>query len=456
MGSHRTSDSKLARAFLALLLAVAGGCSDSGGDGQGQPDARTALDAGADGGTTMSDAVRYDDPFSATCLGDLRCDLGSVETACVCVPPAEADVSAERVGCTELPTEANRPRTFADDFCDEAGGGGAPDVSCFLPDAVPTAGTPEMVTLFGVVDVFGEGGNADDILVEVFREGVDGALGDAIGQATAVVDDPCAETEDKIEDDEVVGERQLGYYAIENVPSETPLIIKTTGDVNRWRPLYAYNVRIANAEIERGTPGVMACSSTPTGARYRHVPRTLSAGDYNSIPLTAGAGTISASRGALAGEVRDCSQVRIRGAMVRTFPEAPTTTYFSNDPSNPLPDRARAKIGTSNLGLYAALDLAQGPIDIATVARVNGELISLGWYRAQVFAGSVADRGARRAGAVSSASGNPSKCRAFVSGERMALEAVPPQVRRREHFRTKRSPATCVSKTAARLAFRPP
>jgi hypothetical protein len=47
------------------------------------------------------------------------------------------------------------------------------------------------------------------------------------------------------------------------------------------------------------------------------------------------------------------------------------------------------RLGTSRLSLYAALDLPPGPVDVAAVGRVDGDVVSLGWYRVRVFANSV-------------------------------------------------------------------
>ena len=69
----------------------------------------------------------------------------------------------------------------------------------------------------------------------------------------AVVDDPagpCTETEIEYENDEPTDERQLGFYSIADIPSETPLIVKATGDADFWRDIYASNVYIQNDEVE--------------------------------------------------------------------------------------------------------------------------------------------------------------------------------------------------------------
>ena len=63
-------------------------------------------------------------------------------------------------------------------------------------------------------------------------------------------------------------------------------------------------------------------------------------------------------------------------------------SYFNDNPDNPLPQIGR-DVGTSLLGLFAALDVAEGPVDISAVGQVGGQTVSLGWYRARVFPGAI-------------------------------------------------------------------
>jgi len=126
-----------------------------------------------------------------------------------------------------------------------------------------------------------------------------------------------------------------------------------------------------------------------TGERYRYTARTLSVSDYRSIPLTAGLpGGVQAGHGAVAGEAHDCDNVRIEFAQVAVRPAPESFVYFNNDPDNPIPVTGRTE-GTSLLGLYAALDIAAGPVDIAGVASRGTDTVSLGWYRARIFPNAV-------------------------------------------------------------------
>jgi hypothetical protein len=253
-----------------------------------------------------------------------------------------------------------------------------------------------MVTVYGVVDVFGNGGDADGITVEIYEEGADGAMGSLVGSASSAVvgaecpatqspSEPCCESEIEYDNDMEVGTRNLGFYAIENVPTETPLLVRTSGNPEFWRELYTFNILIPNEEVESGAAGDL-CTEAPDGMRWEYRARILSRSDYNSIPLTAGLPSgVPSGNGGVAGEVHDCDNVRLEFAQVATNPNAEILTFFNDNPSNPLPDRSRVE-GTSLLGLYAALNLPTGPVDVAAVGRLeDGTVVSLGWYRARIF-----------------------------------------------------------------------
>lgn len=383
--------------FSVFVVGLAG-CGD---DDTGPMDAARPDSGDTDGGAPDNGVVG-DEIYSGTCLGPLRCGAGEIETACVCVPepamppPSMPDAfDINRVGCNQLEATGEASRNPEDDFCDPSANDAAPQLGCMMESGYRTRGEVQMVTFYGVVDVFGNGADADNITVEVYEEGPDGTLGPLLGSATASTADPCAETEDEIENDMVTGTRLLGFYAIPNIPSETPLIVKTTGNRDFWRDIYSYNVQAEAAELETAPPPADACETLRTSSMFAGVPRyeyrarILSSSDWTSIPLTAGlVDGIRATSGAVAGEVHDCTDTRLEFAQAATFPEAEVLTYFNDNPDNPLPDTGRM-VGTSLLGLYAALDIPEGPVDIAAVGRVGDQTVSLGWYRARVFAGAV-------------------------------------------------------------------
>jgi hypothetical protein len=280
------------------------------------------------------------------------------------------------------------PRTPEDDDCDPSAADGAPDLSCMMESGYPERGEVQMVTMYGVTDVFGNGGDANGIVVEVYEEGPDGELGPLLGMATSDTSSDCAETETEYDNDMEIGTRELGFYAVPNIPTETPLIVKTSGAADFWRELYTYNVQILNDEVEEGAAGE-ACGDQPAGPRHERDSNVLSRSDYNSIPLTAGLPSgITPGNGALAGEIHDCGDTRLEFAQVGVFPEPVTLVYFNDNPSNPLPVMGRAE-GTSLLGLYAALDVPAGPVQVSAIGSVDGMSVSLGWYSAQIFPNAV-------------------------------------------------------------------
>ena len=361
--------------IFASLLVLAGAC---GGDDDGP------------GPGTGEDAL-YDDIYEGSCVAEPLCESFEIESACTCVtaPAVEADFATNRVGCAELPMEADAPRTPVDDYCDASASNGAPSIACMVEGMYRPAGTPMMVTLFGVVDVFGNGGDADGITVEVYEEGPDGSLGAMIGSSTASTASDCSETEIEYDNDMEVGERELGFYSIADVPTETPLVLRTSGMPEFWRDLYTYNFQVLNEDVEEGDAGE-GCADMPAGPRHEYRGRILSRSDYTAIPLSAGLTSgIPLGSGGVAGEVHDCTNTRLEFAQVATSPSAEVLTYFNDNPSNPLPDRSRTE-GTSLLGLYAALNIPEGPVDVAAVGRTaDGEAVSLGWYRANVFPNAV-------------------------------------------------------------------
>ncbi|MEM9073228.1 MAG: hypothetical protein AAGE52_32285 [Myxococcota bacterium] len=390
----------MARTLFLAMIALGVACGDD--DGTPGMDAATGDSGGDDDSGVPDNGVVGDDFYDESCLEARRCRAGQLESACVCVPepamtpegmPDVFDINL--VGCGQLEATGEVVRTPDIDFCDGEGNNTAVNTACLQDGGFRTRGEVQMVTFFGVVDVFGNGGDAENITVEIFEEGPDGMLGPMLGSATALISDPCSEQEDEIENDMVVGTRQLGFYAIPNIPTETPLIIRTSGDRDFWRDIYAYNIQAENEELITDPPAADACETLRTSPMFDGVPRydyrarILSSSDYTSIPLTSGlVDGIRPTSGAVAGEVHDCDDVRIEFAQAATLPEPEVFTYFNDNPDNPIPDTGRM-VGTSLLGLYAALDIPAGPVDIAAVGRSGDQTVTLGWYRARVFEGSV-------------------------------------------------------------------
>jgi hypothetical protein len=79
--------------------------------------------------------------------------------------------------------------------------------------------------------------------------------------------------------------------------------------------------------------------------------------------------------------------VRVAGVEVGKTPIADRFTYFNGNPVMTLPDASRASVGTDRLGLYAALNIKPGPVQVETAGSnaPEGQLMSFGTFSAFVY-----------------------------------------------------------------------
>ena len=251
------------------------------------------------------------------------------------------------------------------------------DLSCL--DAPKALGTPQTVTVTGYVKLFSTGDDSTGVKIEIYEAGPNGTLGKLVGTPTATTDqslfkDPKPTWSKKCPTDGCTF-RQFSYAG---VPTETPLIVKTS-DANasqKWSELYDYNIYFANDSVTAGSVSYDASAVAST--------------DVNTIASAAGGFTIKADRGVIAGEVHDCGDVRLSGARVNTDyrPEG-DMFYFGENEADPLPDKQRTT-GTSKLGLFGALNYPTNtPIRISAVGQYKGERVLVGTIVVQVFPGAV-------------------------------------------------------------------
>lgn len=338
---HRRLHATLATSALALALAA--GCGDdgsstsSGAGGEGSGDCTAGL-------TTVSNTE-----YCAATAEPVDCNLVS----------GEYKNQACGVALKQPPGELSRSTDV-----EEFGGSGAPDVSCYAPAGYPTAGASESVTLRGFVRIFSNGCESNDVEVEVSTVQPDGQLGTVIGSTTTA--SSCVEIGD-LTDVEDCDQRWECPYEIEGVPSETELVVRTSG--SRWQPLVAYNLYITADQIVDGV--------------HEHHPRALATDDYGVIAQAAIGQPITTGHGAIAGEVHDCGDVRLTNAVADVDVQKRALTYFTSDEDNPLPDLGA--LGTSKLGLYGAIDVVPGPATVAAAGLVNGQLVSLGRHQVWVY-----------------------------------------------------------------------
>jgi hypothetical protein len=262
----------------------------------------------------------------------------------------------------------------------EYSGSGPPDVACFEMGHYPAKpATSSMVKIQGHAKIFNQGCNSHDLRIEVFQVqrggSADGDLGALVG--TAVVTDPetTCETTGRAVDNDSCGTRYECAFEYDGVPTETELVIKTSSPTTMkdWASLYDYNIYIPNHEV--------------SGGAWQHDVRALAADDYSVIPRAAIGQAITPGNGVIAGEIHDCGDVRLSGAVVGIDASSAGLFYFNSNEEAPLPD-VQASF-TSVLGLYAAFDVQAGPIVVGAMGTVDDKQVTLGYYRARIFPDSV-------------------------------------------------------------------
>ncbi|HEY1958930.1 MAG TPA: hypothetical protein VGH28_25130 [Polyangiaceae bacterium] len=359
----------IARACLAFLFAASAvvACSSN----KSQPD-------GGTGGACAQDlSVGWtDDTLCAPGTG------GNLGSACPPVTPAQSCLESKPVAacCAWVQDPKNELARAPSSLHNYGAPNGdlAVDLSCI--DTPATQGTPQTVTLVGYLKVFvGSDQDSAGVKVEIFQEGTDGALGAPVGTAVTTDTTSPSRTNTWLSGCPTDGctERQFTYA---NIPTETPLIIHTSDgkSAGKWYDFYDYNVYFSNASVSGGQ------------VTYD----TTAVGTTDPLTVTATVGTsVSTSKGLLAGEVHDCGDVRLSGAMVNTDVRGETDMfYFTSDETNPTPDLTASTNGqgTSDLGLFGALNYQPGvPIHISAVGLQNGQRKLIGAYTVQVFAGAV-------------------------------------------------------------------
>lgn len=273
-------------------------------------------------------------------------------------------------------------------------GTGAVDASCFSATPTPV-GTSKTVKIKGWVKIFANGPDSKGVKIDIYEEEVDasgvptGKLGKLVGSGTsndkaplcsASPDFPCAKTEDKVKSG-VTSTRTLYPFEIDGIPTEKPLIAKTSGDDAGWFPLYDYNVAARNDKLN-------------AAGEFEFDVRALGNDDYASILKAAYNNPPQGGESAIAGEVHDCGDVRVSGATVAVAPTpfvAGTPryplVYLSEVEDDPLPDGARTSTG--KLGLYAVGAAKPGVYTVSSAAKVNSDVVTLGSYKVQTFPDSV-------------------------------------------------------------------
>jgi hypothetical protein len=412
----------MVRPLLVLSILPALACSSAQHQDPGGQEAEAEAEAESEGeGAPVSCA----DPLL---------DVGGV-----CVRPTSAD--AARTMCGEITEYCACAEEDCRPECTSCSGASL-DVSCVEQPYTAPAG-PATATLAGYLDVFGNGPDADGVVIEVFdavalaaaaaaalaagtlgyQQFVDLApLGTATVELTwnaaggvnaSTADGPCR----ACPEDETLGIAcdvpldscdppcDLGAdycadrdpsaavrdirciprlrwecrYRIDGVPTNTLLAVRTSGvggfTDGSWSRMVQYNVYVPADQLD--------------GGAYEQEVNVLHNADYGSIPRTVIGAPVPGGRGAVAGEIHDCQDVRVENAQVGIAPRPAGFSYFNGNPIDTLPSLVRLKLGTHRDGIYAGLDIPPGPVRVLARARVAGGDVTVGDFTATVFPDSV-------------------------------------------------------------------
>lgn len=352
-------------ALLVLVPAavILGACGGNGGAGGAGGTGGSGSGATGGGGNACSSLTPIDNPDF--------CKAEASKPNCAVVGKNQ---KYDECGVAQLEPPGTLARSSK---VKEYGGTGDPQVSCFQQGSYPDKpGMSQTVKMKGTAVIFSHGCQSNSLTIEVYkvkRTGGtdDGALGSLVGSAVTT-DADCSKTGVASVEEMCSGMRYECVYEYDGVPTETELVVKTSG--SSWTPLYDYNIFIRSSAVMNG--------------EYKHDVRALASDDYGLISQTAIGAPITGGHGAIAGEVHDCGDVRLENAVVDVNVPRVALTYFGNDEAHPLPDLG-AK-GTSTLGLYSAIDVAPGQASIGAAGKTkDGKMVGLGFLRVQVFPDSV-------------------------------------------------------------------
>jgi hypothetical protein len=219
-----------------------------------------------------------------------------------------------------------------------------PDLSCLSKPT--TLGTPQTVTLTGYVLLFSSGQDSADVQVDIYTENhpqtPDGSISaTSLGTYTTSTSDALDPT-DTTWDTKCPNGCSYRQYTIKNVPTETPLVIRTSdAGSSVWATRYEYNVYFSNSVVQSG--------------QVIYDATAIAGPDVSTVAGTIGL-TMESGMGLIMGEVHDCTDIRLVGATVETNQshQGPLF-YFTDNESFPLPSLQAPDTG--HLGLFGALNM---------------------------------------------------------------------------------------------------
>jgi hypothetical protein len=229
----------------------------------------------------------------------------------------------------------------------------------------------------GVVRLFSSGNDSTDVRVEVFREGDNGAVGEAVGKGVVTRADDATTVREDILSRCPDGGCWFRGYSLPNVPTETRLIVRTSSGVDtdpgRWGTVYEYSVYIPNTSV-----------SSDGFANFD--PTAIAPNDLGTVAAAAGTIARRQERGMLIAEVLDCAGVRLANVTADIDAAHDGNILYFDDEKNPLPDRTRDSFGTTKLGTFGALNV--GPIvptRVSAIADDGGRMVLVGTDVVQTF-----------------------------------------------------------------------
>src|SRR4051812_26319674 len=150
-----------------------------------------------------------------------ECTVSKDATPATCKAPRVIDACCTFVAAptSELARGTGLHRYSSDDA----------NVNLGCLDNPGTLGTPQTVTLTGFVRLFSSGNDSAGVKIEIYKEGTDGALGELVGTPVTTttsdaIEQPKADWLKKCPD----GGCSFRAYTYTGVPTETPLIVKTS------------------------------------------------------------------------------------------------------------------------------------------------------------------------------------------------------------------------------------
>jgi hypothetical protein len=351
--------------WLSIGLSIGLGACSSGGGG------------GGDGGQGQECGPTYC-AASQSCILDSLCVSRPDSPAQACQEDAEGHFQC--VGAGDLGCHATSACT-ADVDCPEDASGTR--LACRQGQCgIPIQAGPATVTFRGCVDAFGIGDVTDNMRVALYRANQDPTGASSWDMATVKDEAGC---------------EYWGAFEFTDVPTNTPLILKSYDPRGGFITTYKYNLVLWADLATEEAGGVHVFDTRSTEVRD---PRTgldttlhpwrgyaISQTTFNIILLAVGISSLPSDQGGIAGTLRDCRYRELQHGRCGVWQEPSELTYFTNA-ENPRPERGRR--ATNVNGIFAAIGIPAGPHSVGCTAQdAQGTEILLGKHDVQVFGGAV-------------------------------------------------------------------